>query len=295
MELIANFRADWVEHMRTRLKEKGFKVKASATDDQLSCTYWNTIWRHIPVQPRKVVRAKELVCPPERQAGLEALAKRFEAGEDVNPWLSTTRKIGHFNDKLLNDWGIQHFHLGLTPEERFDDCLFATVISDGVFFLHVLPHDRYTERDLVRRMHSNWPKLLEDRRVVGIDGPDLTDEEVQTIRNKNGNVALKMPDGVTYFPPGGGLVSSGLAIGVRRNADFAMEAVEDYQKHVETNLRSIAEQFGQQGRPIQPPANFKLHVDEPGHVAWAVEVNSKAKFKLGPLLRPSTQEPIQFA
>jgi hypothetical protein len=288
--IIADFEADWLEHMANKLTAKGFKVKAGIQADELSRMNWNVIFRHVPVQPRTVVRAAEFVCPPEHGAGLAGLAGRFEQGEDVNPWLSTKYRRGQFNDKLLNDWGIHHFHLGLTPEERHDHCLFAKVVLDAVFFVHILPHDRYTDRDLLRRIHLNWPRLLERFRVVGVTGPDLDDEEVQAIRDKNGNVALLMPDGVTYFPPGGGLMSTGLSSRVRMNADFAIDTIREHQARIEADIDSIAEQFRQQGRPITPPAVFTLLVED-AHELWAMEVNCKARFQLGPLFPPASTAP----
>ena len=82
-QLLADFRADWLEFMRTRLKEMGVKVKKTATDAELSHAYWNARHRWIPHHPRKIFVAAEFSCPIERKPGLEALFDRFEKGEDV--------------------------------------------------------------------------------------------------------------------------------------------------------------------------------------------------------------------
>lgn len=299
MDIVADFKSDWLEHMRQRLKEMRVKIKAKASADphKLSHAYWNARFRLVPVQPRKVFIAAEFTCPVEHKAGLEALIERFEKGEDVSPWLSTTSKIGEFNDKLLNDWGIQHFHLGGTAKERNDDCLFARVVNDAVFFVHVLPHNRYTERDMVRRIHANWPQLLERFKVpdsVRPSGKDLDDEQVQTLRDKNVVTFMQMEDGTLYYPLGGGLMSSGLSAQVLINSDAAFHQLKACQAYIDEHLETLLGKVRQQGRTPGTPPRFKLIV-EANHDLYALEVASVVAFPLGNIFPPRpTKPPIDF-
>lgn len=297
MELIADFRADWVEYMRRALQVMGVKVKTSLSDEKLSHAFWNARFRMVPTHARTVLRAAEFTCPPQHLNGLEALARRFEQGEDVNPFLSKTRKIGKFNDKLLNDWGIQHFHIGMTAAERHDDCLFAKVMPAVVLFLHVLPHKRYTERDLIRRIHSNWPHVIERFKAAGAlpSTHDLTDDEVQVLRDKNVLAPLQMPDGTIYVAPGGGLMSSGLSAQVLINSDAAFRQLKAYQAHIKDHLDWYLEQVHAQGRTPGEPPSFKLIV-EANHQLYALEEASVVAFPLGHIFPPPrSTPPIDFS
>jgi len=299
VDIVADFKADWHAEMRKLLDAMGIAGLDTLDDFQLSLAYWNSRLRWVPIQPRKVVKAKEFVCPPARQAGLDALAARFEAGEDVNPWLSNKRldsEDENFHDKLLNDWGITHFHLGETAEERYAECLFALVIKDAVCFIDVLGHGKYTQRDMVYRVHANWPQLLADRRQAGIlpSKKDLDDDQVKTLRKKNVNFPIQMPDGTVYVAIGGGLTSAGTGAQMIVNSDAAFFQLKQYQLGICKNIDWYLDHVRAQNRTPGDPPSFKLFV-EADHTCYAIEETSKVAFKLGHIFPPRpTNPPIDF-
>ncbi len=115
--MIANFLDDWGAILEDQLQRRGVKIAPGRAHQQISFAYWNCVRRFIEPQPREVKVADTFHCPPENQQGLAELRGRLERGEDVNPHLSNACRDAadpNFHDRLLNDWDIQHLHLGAT-------------------------------------------------------------------------------------------------------------------------------------------------------------------------------------
>ena len=112
MNIQLDFHSDWIDFHRSELTRMGFAVPNVSDPHKLSVLYFNALFRLVRPKPRKIWKSRELQCPPELKAGLALLEHKVKSGEDINSHLS--RKISEldYNDSLLNDWGIFHFHLG---------------------------------------------------------------------------------------------------------------------------------------------------------------------------------------
>ena len=137
MEMIEiNLFADMANIMRQELVDIGYKV--NIPDDRELMNYYFTICnRIISTHPRRVHEATQLTVPTARQAGYDLLKNKFEKGLCVMPHLSKQIRGLKFQDKMLFDWGIQHFHLGtaLDPDgfiKQYDEILYAIVENDDV-------------------------------------------------------------------------------------------------------------------------------------------------------------------
>lgn len=286
---VADFKADWVERLRLALNDMGVKLQSGLTAEEISYAFWNAGHRRIHPAPRKVLQAREFICPSDRQTGLDLLAAKFERGEDVNAHVSNTRlntASKFFHDKLLNDWGIQHFHLGVVATVRHDECLFAVVRDDAVYFLQILGHGNYTERDMLYRVHSNWPEVLAPFKQSFVSRlereADLTDDEVACLRDKNANTMLRMPDGTVYLAPGGGMMSNGQSAWVTMTSMRFFARVQELQEALASSVDEILVAICAQGRTPSAPPTFHLTFDE-ANVAYAFEPCAKVQVKLGPL------------
>lgn len=63
--------------------------------------------------------SKQFKCPEDYEQALKEFVRQVTTDEDLSKFMSTkSRWIKRkFNDDLLNDWGIYHFHL----TKRFHD------------------------------------------------------------------------------------------------------------------------------------------------------------------------------
>lgn len=183
-------------------------------------------------------------------AGLEKLISAAEAGEDLQPWLHDAI----FNDKqdaLMNDWGIQHYHLGLLsqirPNERkrisrTGELLYAMhkEQSGQLYLIGVFDHRSFSEKQFLEIIDANWPELLGHARIENlIDiSHSPTSPEIHQFRKHQINVAVEV-GGDFFMGPGGGYTTSGhsttavmKALGIRRLIRSLQEEVDSKQLSV---------------------------------------------------------------
>jgi hypothetical protein len=86
-----------------------------------------------------------------------------------------------YEDQLLNDWGIIHFHLGLRDAQgnvpRTGVVLFAFVRGDVVHCIGFFDHRSWSKIEVLEILQRNWPHAVEHARVKGVTGLDVTDED----------------------------------------------------------------------------------------------------------------------
>ncbi len=119
--------------------------------------YYNLRKRQIEQKPRQVIYSKEFVCPTGYGAALKEFEKKVEQGDNLTPFLSQKIKRCNYNDLLLNDWGIHHFHLsrcyrddGFVKRSLYQ--IFAYVTEDSVYMIQVYPHNAenlYSRQEMV--------------------------------------------------------------------------------------------------------------------------------------------------
>jgi hypothetical protein len=119
--LKANFEADWLLHLRERMiKVQGWSAaQVSALGDGDVCfRYFDALRRRITAVPRAVTVADDFVCPPEHQAGSNELQKKVRKGQDINANLSKRHASLVNLDGIMAEWGVHHFHLGVTVDSK---------------------------------------------------------------------------------------------------------------------------------------------------------------------------------
>lgn len=187
-------------------------------------------FRYVHPKPRKV-RPSDLfpkVLEEDAKRGLQFLLRKFERGEDVNPYQgrglkyrndTSGAKHATRTDLLFADWGILHFHLTdefISAERYFskssDWLAFCMVTSDQVALLDVRPHGdkvEFADPELLQIAIRTWPEAFEIYRIKGITPIDqLTKEQTHALREGSGNTFFTY-QGAVYAGPGGGVMSSG--------------------------------------------------------------------------------------
>ena len=103
-------------------------------------------------------------------------------------------------------------------------------------------------QDLLRIVHSNWPKLIETSALHSVSGDELTDVEMQELRRKNMNYAMNI-DGKAIAPLLGGLASDGSSVLCTLSASWLMNELR-YQEKVlsdEEVRKAVAEDLRREG------------------------------------------------
>ena len=225
MEVQFNIIGDYAQILRERLRIRGYEeclIDSIKDDYNLVLAYFGALRRMVSMVKRTVFEANGFVCPPEYGSALAEIERKIASGENINPYLS--RKLPNLgaNDELLNDWGIQHLHLGssvITEKknkgfiEGTPDLLFVYFDEQSAYFIVVGDHDSFGDQELLQTLHDNWPNVLERFKAPNVKSvipDDITSKQRDQMRRAGYNIGINvMRDGTSYVTVGGGIVWSG--------------------------------------------------------------------------------------
>ena len=198
------------------LKGAGYK---DATKDQAVYQHFNLRRRQVEAKSRKVLYSREFRCPKEYKAALKEFVEKVERGEDLRPFQSEKIKKSAYNDLLLNDWGIQHFHFtrrfrddGFAARSQYQ--IFAYLTDETMYLVQVYSHnsdDLYSKRDMVKILRDNWLGLVERFRIKDVFEltEKLDDHNYGKMRDTHISTMLELGKNEVYYPIGGGYSSTG--------------------------------------------------------------------------------------
>lgn len=226
--------ADMANIMRDEMRDINYKVNIP-DDSEAMIYYFTTRLRLVKAKPRRVHEAKGMIIPESRKAGYDALKSRFVKGESVMPHLSKQINGLKFQDKMLFDWDIHHFHLDDKVEKdgfvkQHNELVYAIVEEDDVYFIDVLEHDHWSDKDLLEKVLSNWPHLLV--RINGIFERKYDSMDIEQLRTKNVNLILTLSDGYGYMGRGGGITIEGTSFKATRETTEMIRKLRDIEKRV---------------------------------------------------------------
>lgn len=218
-QVLSDFLTDYATECLRQLRAAGYSVATPIDHEATILSYLNVRRRRVPIRPRKIHKAHYSVPTHLVNGELQFLAK-VASGGDLRPYQSTKIEKPTFNDGMLDDFGIQHFHLGITKHPknpsfvaRQDPLLFALVHDDDFFCIGYFSHGNWSKKTLLDIVHSNWPDAIS---VYSIRGAQLTvqytDKEHEHLRNAGINVFTTRPDGIIHTGPGGGITLAGTSI-----------------------------------------------------------------------------------
>ena len=225
MEVQFNIISDYAQILRERLRIRGYQgcsIDSIKDNYNLVLAYFGALRRMVSMVKRTVFKANGFVCPPEYVCALSEIERKVERGENINPYLS--RKLPNLsaNDELLNDWGIQHLHLGsslITKKknrgfiEGTPELLFVYFDEQSAYFIVIGDHESFGDQELLEILHDNWPEILEKFKAPNIKSvipDDLTKKQRYQMRKAGYNLGVNvMRDGTAYVMVGGGIMWSG--------------------------------------------------------------------------------------
>lgn len=248
-----DFYNDWIEQLRQRLLKQGYNVAKSTDGFEVCKQYFGLLHRMISSRPRKIAISKELVCPPEVQSGFEIFKKKVEGGDDLNPHLNKGSRKLDFNDGLLNEWGIYHFHLDtvIMPDgfiKRTGPVLFAKVTSDVFYCIAIMEHGRsnpevWSEQDMIEIVHNNWPDIIEQYKTDFLT-MDKTDRATRhNLRKSRVNSFVEVNDRTIYSLPGGGSMLDGTNAKVIMTHDHNAYILSQQEQRIRDNIANIASEI----------------------------------------------------
>ncbi|MBE9061625.1 hypothetical protein [cf. Phormidesmis sp. LEGE 11477] len=282
LEPITDFRKDWAEILCEQLKRKGHFINPEIEDlDKLCLKYFNLLKRSIVSKPRVLVTSKEFRFS-KHSSGTKNIFKKAKSGGDLNPYLSKQIKNLDYNDSLLNDWGIHHFHLGKLKRgfgfaDRTGSLLFARVTQDYFYVLNVFDHGSWTKIKLIEIIHKNWPESIDDFKLQGLRATQLSssEEQISSFRKNGIGYFTQLSDGTIYAPIGGGysLPPATISSDVRVTCNVYEQSVRDLERYVQDNIKIFKDYTLQRKVEFPPQPHFQLKLME--GKAYAFEVNTK--------------------
>jgi hypothetical protein len=174
-------------------------------------------------------------------------------GIDLNQRLTRGFFKCGFNDRLLNDLGIQHLHLGSRSPTSCGqaigtkELLFVIVQPQRLLFVDVLDHCAFREGDFLAIVNANWPEILAScrRDLFGSNNEIPTPAERAAAR-ESGVTVLTASDQEVFAPPGGGIATDGTSLQALDQAAVFLHRIRNYYNWIATTADCIAEQLREQ-------------------------------------------------
>lgn len=246
-----NMQNDLEEYCLRLLKKSG--VEPDTIDEsRASYEYFNLLKRRIAPKPRKVYFSREFTYPQEYERALNIFVEKSEKGQSLQPYTSTSILEANFNDMLLEDWNIQHFHLNARFNEktgfakRSDYIMYAWVTDYALYMINTYLHkDKMAvyRKEMLQIIDNNWPKLLKPYHVKGAKEltEHLSDEQYKMLRDNGITTFVELGPNKVYTLMGGGYssdCSSGEAI---RTANFWHNRMYQIEKAIFESIWIISD------------------------------------------------------
>lgn len=232
-----NLRDDFDEICYHALRRAGYK---DASREKAVYQYFNLCKRSVEARPRSVVYSREFECPESYRLALEEFEEKVRKGESLRPFMSDKYRELNYDDLLLNDWNVYHFHLSRQYKadgsvKRSDYEIFAFITDETMYMIQIYHHrteDLYSRQEIMRILHDNWPGLLEPFRLQ--DALELSkpysDHELHQIRQSHAMTLLQIRKGQVYGMIGGGYASSGYSGEALRRVDYWHDRCNTFQQ-----------------------------------------------------------------
>jgi len=292
-DLIIDLHADFASACAKELQDAGYAPPTGPAAEIIR-SYANVRNRRVSQRPRKVHKASYAV-PAHLAAGEQAFLTAVAAGADLRPYQSTRLEKADFNDGMLNDFGIQHFHLGTGPHPtkpgfmaRTELVLFALVRDGDFYSLGCYAHGAWSQTSLLDLIHATWPDVIafsspnrapggptnaSGMKVLGLRH-NYADDEVETLRRAGINVLTQRPDGTIHVGPGGGVTTSGKSGKVARE----VATIKELCNRVERDLKAMLAPILASGE-LTPSVTLRL--EQRGADTFAVVNGNRGEFDLG--------------
>jgi hypothetical protein len=291
----ADFLADLGRVLVARLAGNGYSVDTTLGTEALLWNFLKIQRRRIEKRVRRVewsseLRSREATLRDDIVRGLGRIVIASETGDDLNPYLSRdliSDRAFRREDMMLNELGVQHFHLGEGLDARglvrgTDELLFAYVTDEAIHFVGVFDHRSFGDEEAFRIAQQNWPHLFDALRMGLVPSRDphpITAEQRKVLRSKNANVPVAAADGALFLPPGGGVTSSGMSPNIVIESDRILDRLQRQETWCKANGALLADRI--EVASGKRPESFRLRFDgfEESGAMIVIDDDVRARFR----------------
>lgn len=169
----------WLDFQKQCL-EKLLTDISGKNNDEISFLYFEYYLRVLPSVKYEVFNSNELLKNPlydKFKNVIDKIISDAKSGISLKPYLSKGIKKITKPDKMLNDWGIVHFHLGDSINsdgfiKRTGELLFAyrdeKLNPNKLYFLDIHHHGEWSKKRTVEILHNNWKNSIEHYKIKGL-------------------------------------------------------------------------------------------------------------------------------
>ncbi len=144
---------------------------------------------------------------------INQIIEKAKTGNNLNVYLSKSIKNNITKpDKMLNDWGIIHLHLGDKQKNgyvnRTNELLFIYRDNQDktkLYILDIFSHGDWSMKKTIEILRNNWKNVIEKYRIKETTDvhPKLDDDGHKQIRDFNANAPIVIEND-SYLTIGGG-------------------------------------------------------------------------------------------
>ena len=246
----ADFQNDLRIHFLAELAKLGVSAPAPADDPvrETCFAYFSVLQRLIPAGARTAWKSRELeqrILTDEQQARLATIVAEIEAGLDLRPRLSRRIMRANYSDRLLNDWGIHHLHVGPREDAYGPELLYVLMTARDAYLIDWKRHgdDCFGDAELMNILHRNWPDAIERFRAPGVVPGSLepagySPSDRQKMR-RHFTLCTQVEDGTVYVPLGGGTVACGGSALAARRVSYERQLAQNVYEAVRDNAEGL--------------------------------------------------------
>lgn len=272
----------WAEYI---LVQRGFR---NVEPNNALRQYCEMELRFLEARPRKIKKSREFLCPVAFEDGLKELEIAIETGLPLMPYMSKNIENVAYQDKFLNDWGLFHFHLGLScdvKDTRFQARTGYLLVAyvdinsdDTIYFLQVLPHKKeiWTRQNLIRILVDNWPEKVRLLDGVSRLAEDVSDNAYCELREANINTFVDLKDGRVVFPPNFGLTCAGTSARAMISYIMRCNDAESMEINISQSVEWICGVIN--NRMIVPENRFVFRMIKPNKADYTFSIEGTDLF-----------------
>lgn len=240
-----NLIADINNIINEDITKMGYTIESTQNTDLL-LLYFKLKKRLVEKKKRIIKKSKEFHCPSNLTQGLNILENKIKNGVSIRQHLSRKIICLDYDDKMLNDWGIYHLHLGINYNKNnlvngTKETVFAMFDDANAYFIQIYDHKQWTNKDILEIIENNWSYLICNSKIqdnVDVEC-DFNSNDIQHLRNANLNTTIKLNSGNCYIPIGGGVTADGGSAEATLEKINLIEFLEKTEKDIEKYLKIL--------------------------------------------------------